>query len=252
MNHLQDNWIYWLSVVKFADNNAVNKSIKMISFYFNKGFSFCMFFSSDITKIATAQKKLQICSVTEIARIMNRILLVAHDNLTKAQGDMIKQANCQCCVKDFMVGDKVILNTWNLVSNQSMRVLNDKRCEPFRILQQFYFFYKLNILSEWYATDTFHTNDFIKATNLKWLLLTEQRNPLPEPAVINDKNQTEWVLEKILNLWYSGLGHHLQYKIHWFDCDSDSIWYNTDGDEFQNVSEALHKYYTQYFNKSGL
>ena len=65
----------------------------MTPFYLNKGFSPHMFFSPDTTKAATAQKKLQIHSVTEIARIMNRILTVTHDNFTKAQDDMIKQAN---------------------------------------------------------------------------------------------------------------------------------------------------------------
>ena len=42
-----------------------------------------MSFSSDITKAATAQEKLQIHSVTEIAKIMNKILSVAYNNLTK-------------------------------------------------------------------------------------------------------------------------------------------------------------------------
>ena len=36
-----------------------------------------MFFNPDITKAATMQKKLQIHSVIEIARIMNEILSVA-------------------------------------------------------------------------------------------------------------------------------------------------------------------------------
>ena len=58
MNHLQNNWIHWLSVVEFADNNAVNKFIKMTSFYLNKNFSLCMFFSFNITKAVTVQKKL--------------------------------------------------------------------------------------------------------------------------------------------------------------------------------------------------
>ena len=84
MNHLQDNWVCWLSIVKFTDNNAVNKSIKMTPFYLNKGFSLCMSFSPDIMKAVTVQEKLQIHSAIEIARIMNRILSVAHDNLTKA------------------------------------------------------------------------------------------------------------------------------------------------------------------------
>ena len=91
--------------------------------------------------------------------------------------------------------------------------MNDKKHEFFRILQQFYFFYKLDVSPEWYITDTFHVSNLTRAANLKQPPLIEQRNPPPEPAVINDKNQTEWALEKILNSQYSELNHHLQYKI---------------------------------------
>ena len=137
----------------------------MTSFYFNKDFSFHMFFNSDIIKAVTAQKKFQICSAIEIAKIMNRIFSVACDNLIKAQGDMIKQANCQCHMKNFAVGDEVMINIQNLVSDQLTKALNNKRCESFRILQQFHFFYKLDILSKWYATDIFHVSNLTKATD---------------------------------------------------------------------------------------
>ena len=55
----------------------------MTLFYFNKDFSFHMSFSSDITKAATMQKKLQICFVIEITKIINKILLIAYNNLIK-------------------------------------------------------------------------------------------------------------------------------------------------------------------------
>ena len=165
---------------------------------------------------------------------------------------MIKQANCQHHIKNFAVGNKVIINTQNLVSNQSMRTLDDKRCEPFRILQQFHFFYKLDVPPEWYTIDIFHVSNFTRATNSRQPPLTGQRNPLPEPAVINNKNQTKWTLEEILNSQYSESNCYLQYKIHWTDCDPDSIWYNTDGNKFWNTSEALQEYYVCYFNKLGL
>ena len=93
VNHLQDNWVCWLLIIEFIDNNAINKSIKMTPFYLNKGFSPCMSFSPDITKAGTVQKKLQIHSAIKIARIINRILLIACDNLIKAQSNMIRQVN---------------------------------------------------------------------------------------------------------------------------------------------------------------
>ena len=135
MNHLQNNWVHWLLIVKFTDNNAVNKFTKMTPFYLNKGFSPHMSFSPDTTKAATAQEKLQIHSATEIARTMDRILSVAYDNLTKTQSDMIRQANHWCHLKNFTVEDEIMINTQNFVSNWFTRALNDKRCEPFRILQ---------------------------------------------------------------------------------------------------------------------
>ena len=159
--------------------------------------------------------------------------------------------NCWHYLKNFAVENEVIINIWNFVSDWFIRALNDKKCESFRILQQFHFFYKFNVFSEWYTTDIFHVSNFTKAINSKWLPFTGQRNSLLESAVINNKNQAEWVLEEILNLWYSGSGCHLQYKVHWSDCDFDSTWYNADGDEFQNTFKALHEYYAQYFNKSG-
>ena len=84
VNHLQNNWVCWLLIIEFADNNAVNKFIKMTSFYLNKGFSPYISFNFDIMKTATVQEKLQICSVTKIIKIMNRILSVIYDNLIKA------------------------------------------------------------------------------------------------------------------------------------------------------------------------
>ena len=145
-----------------------------------------------------------------------------------------------------------MVNTQNLVSDWSTRALNDKKCEFFRILQQFHFSYKFNVFSEWYTTDIFHVSDFTRAADPKWLSLTGQRNPLSEPAVINNENQTEWAFEEILNSWYSGPNCHFQYKVCWTDCNLDFIWYNADSNKFWNMSEVLHKYYTWYFNKSGL
>ena len=173
VNHLQDNWVCWLLIIEFADNNAVNKSIKITLFYFNKSFSLCMFFNPDTIKATTVQKKLQICSVIKIVKIMNKILSVAHDNLIKAQNDMIKQANHWHHIKNFVIENEVMINIWNLVSNQSTRTLDDKKCGTFRILQWFHSFYKFNVSSKWYTTDTFHTSNFTRVINSRWLSFTE-------------------------------------------------------------------------------
>ena len=117
VNHLQNNWVCWLSIIKFTDNNVVNKSIKITSFYLNKDFNPCMSFSPDIIKTATVQEKLQICSATEIIKTIDRILSVAHNNFTKAQSDIVRQVNCQHHMKNFAVENEIMINTQNLVSN---------------------------------------------------------------------------------------------------------------------------------------
>ena len=48
---------------------------------------------------------------------MNRILLIAYDNLTKAQGDMIKQANHWHHIKNSTIEDEIMVNTQNFVSD---------------------------------------------------------------------------------------------------------------------------------------
>ena len=132
-----------------------------------------MFFNSDITKAVTIQKKLQICSAIKIIKIMNRILSVAHDNFTKAQSDIIRQVNHQHHIKNFAIENEIIVNTQNLVSDQLIKALNDKRHKSFRILQQFYSFYKFDIFSEWYITDIFYVSNLTKAADSKQSPLTE-------------------------------------------------------------------------------
>ena len=76
-----------------------------------------MFFSSDTTKTDTAQKKLQIHFTMKIAKIMNRILSIAYNNLTKAQSDIIRQINHLHYVENFVIKNEIMINTQNFVSN---------------------------------------------------------------------------------------------------------------------------------------
>ena len=156
----------------------------MTLFYLNKGFSLCMSFSPDTTKTATAQEKLQICSATEIARIMNRILSVTHDNLTKVQSNMIRQVNHQCHLKDFAVENEVMVNIWNFVSNQPTKTLNDKRCGSFRILQQFHSFYK--ILSVESKDHKNWTTPFDEP-NRGQITLLHTQNPIQQQATLQQQ-----------------------------------------------------------------
>ena len=127
---------------------------------------------------------------------------------------MIRQANYWYHIKNFVIKNEVIINIWNFVNDWFIKALNDKKCEPFKILQQFHFFYKFNILSEWYTIDIFYINDLTRAADSKWLPFTEQRNPPLKSAVINDENQAEWVLNEILNSQYSESDCCFQYKIY--------------------------------------
>ena len=57
-NYIQNDWIKWLLIVEFADNNNVLTSIKVLFFYANKGFHSRISFESNIIDYIITRKRL--------------------------------------------------------------------------------------------------------------------------------------------------------------------------------------------------
>jgi len=55
-NYMQNDWVKWISMMKFNDNFNIFSITSMILFYFNKEFHFWMSFNSDMIDYKTTYK----------------------------------------------------------------------------------------------------------------------------------------------------------------------------------------------------
>jgi hypothetical protein len=65
-NYMQNDWVKWLSMMKFNENFNISSVISMISFYFNKSFHFQMNFNSNMTDYEIIHERLEARKVDDI------------------------------------------------------------------------------------------------------------------------------------------------------------------------------------------
>ena len=63
---MQDDWIKWLLIVEFTNNNNVSTSINVLFFYANKEFHSRISFSSDIINYVITRKRLDVIKTKDI------------------------------------------------------------------------------------------------------------------------------------------------------------------------------------------
>ena len=59
-NYRQNDWIDWIDIMKFVDNNDVSTITKFISFFINKNYHSRMIFDSNLNDYETSRKRLLI------------------------------------------------------------------------------------------------------------------------------------------------------------------------------------------------
>ncbi len=65
-NYMQNNWVKWISIMKFSDNFNIFSITSMIFFYFNKEFHLRMSFNSDTTDYETTHERLEVRKADDI------------------------------------------------------------------------------------------------------------------------------------------------------------------------------------------
>ena len=90
---MQDDWIKYLVLAKFADNNAVAAETEMTSFYVNKDFHSRMSFTSNNQIYNTAKERIQAAKVSNIIKIMRNVLKLTQSNMKKTQKFMKRFAD---------------------------------------------------------------------------------------------------------------------------------------------------------------
>ncbi len=66
-NYMQDDWVKWISMMKFNDNSNIFLITSMILFYFNKEFHSWMSFNSDMTNYEITYERLEARKADDIA-----------------------------------------------------------------------------------------------------------------------------------------------------------------------------------------
>ena len=71
---MQDNWVKWLLMMKFSDNNNIFSVTSLSSFYLNKSFHSHISFNSDETTYEFTHKWLQSVKAENIITCIQKIL----------------------------------------------------------------------------------------------------------------------------------------------------------------------------------
>ncbi len=77
-NYMQNNWVKWISMMKFSDNFNIFSIISMISFYFNKDFHSRMSFNSNTTDYKITCERLKARKANDIVIQMKELLSFNH------------------------------------------------------------------------------------------------------------------------------------------------------------------------------
>ena len=84
-NYMQNDWVKWISLMKFSDNFNIFSITSMILFYFNKEFHSWMSFDSDTTDYETTCKRLEARKADNIVIQMKKLLNFNHQQLKKTK-----------------------------------------------------------------------------------------------------------------------------------------------------------------------
>jgi len=82
-NYMQNDWVKWLSMMKFSDNFNTFSAISMTSFYFNKDFHLRMSFYSDTTDYKMTHQHIEARKIDDIVTWMSELLIFDHQQLKK-------------------------------------------------------------------------------------------------------------------------------------------------------------------------
>ena len=239
-NYMQDDWDVWLSMIEFADNNAIFATTELSSFFVNKEFHSRMSFSSNSISYVTTRKRLLIVKAKNIIDIMQNILNFVRDHAEVTQKRMTTQVNKHRKAVKYAERDFVFLNRRNIKIARSSDKLDDKKLNSFKILQRLSNVYRLELLEIMRIHDVFHC----------WLLrkdlcdsLENQINEFSDFVIVNEN--FEWKMNDILKSRYRY--NRLQYRVNWSDWSHDRTWYYADNEEFDNVRDVVNDYHRAHF-----
>ena len=238
-NYMQDDWLNWLPMAEFADNNAVSAATGLSPFFANKGFHPRMNFGPD-TNTATYQStraRLQAAKADDITGTMARILEYIKTGAESAGKTMTAQANKSRKDVAYKVGDLVFLSSRNIKTARPSKKLDDKMLGPFRIIGKGGHSYELELPVTMKTEKVFHTSLLRKAAEDP---LVGQTIAPPPPIIVDgaDEYEVDDILDSKL------VRGKVKYRVKWRGYeDNDLEWYNADDGEFDSAADVVAEYH---------
>ncbi len=144
-NYMQNDWVKWISMMKFSDNFNIFSIISMTSFYFNKDFHSWMSFNSDTTDYKIIHEQLKARKANDIIIQMKELLSFNHQQLKKTKLIIEAQINKHKRDVIYEVENWVWLFFRNIKIIRSCKDLKDKQLESYQITVKAKIFYHLHL-----------------------------------------------------------------------------------------------------------
>ncbi len=134
----------------------------------------------------------------------------------------------------------MFLNSRNIMISQSLKKLNDKMLEFFKIENVYW----LKLL----LTMKIHSKFALNLLQLNSKnSLNKQWNESSDFKMIDDKDK--WKVKNILNFKHDKRDKWLQYHVNWKEYNVNLHWYNVNESEFKECLKIINNFHEWYLNK---
>ncbi len=144
-NYMQNDWVKWISMMKFSNNFNIFSITSMIFFYFNKEFHLRMSFNFDMTDYETTRERLEVRKADNIVIWMKELLSFDHQELKKTKLIIEVQINKHKWNVTYEVDDWVWLSFRNIKTMKLCKDLKDKQLNFYQITAKVSIFYHLHL-----------------------------------------------------------------------------------------------------------
>ncbi len=131
---MQDDWFIWLFMTEFINNNTILLLIKQLMFFLNKNFHSYISFDLNSTEYEITQARIEANKAKNIFKHMKWSLTLIKQALAKVRIIMKKQINKYWKKIIYKINDMMFLNCRNIMIARSLKKLNNKMLEFFKIL----------------------------------------------------------------------------------------------------------------------
>jgi len=133
-------------MTEFVDNNAISSSIEQSAFFLNKSFHSRMSFNLNSTEYEITRTRIEVSKAKNIFKHMKRSLTLIKQALARVRVTMKKQTDKHRKEMIYRIDDMMFLNSRNITISRSLKKLDDKMLEFFKILIEIEHAYRLKLL----------------------------------------------------------------------------------------------------------